>query len=84
MVLGLPPNISIDKRYLNGTSRLGPNCKHSLCRHEVFHSLAGDLACFPFPDLLGTGALCCLSLYLCNERCFSRLFLVVVPSGWRE
>lgn len=33
-VLGLAPNVCIDKGYFNGKFRLGPNSKYSLCREK--------------------------------------------------
>lgn len=59
MVPGLSPNISIDKSYFNGKFRLGPKCKHSLCR-------LGKIADLRFSTLLEKihlpplwGELCC-------------------------
>lgn len=43
-VLGLPPNICIDKGYFNGKFGLGPNCKYFLCRQGKI----ADLRFSPF------------------------------------
>jgi len=87
MVLGLSPSISIDKGCLNGSSRLGPNCKYCLCRQgEVsdlrFSTFLQEIhLSFSSPDLLGS---CAVSYRVSETRGASTRPLPGTVTQWTE